>query len=604
MIPPRKAIMHPILEVLQDGRCLAREMVNMLAVRFGLTAEEKNQTYSSGRLVFDKSVRFALYELKTAGLVEHRDHYYSLAADGREALASGRDAYDVVRLTRRERPVPNPDAVPDASPKKRKKQKPSRKEHDGETAGAGLAGELPMPTMWEIASAVLVMLKDGGAFKAGDLVDKTAVRFALTEGERRRKQKSGGSMFYHRTTWALHYLRRAGLFEYEDRRYRIAEDGRRLLARNPYPGAEMIANLAKKPAPAREAQTSRNGNSGGEPARNVLDAKSVAPVLLSICGNGQAGRISDMKGVVASRLGLTRRERNRKLPSGQSMLYHRTYAAAMSLVRRGLLDNQSGRYVITPLGRRHLAKSGGGKTANAPGAPDRQAAPLSKKRPAARRHGERPPEDKKSKTAKGEIEGRGTLKPPIKARSIQDADRKGIPVVEDRLNEFKEFYMYDAAVERLNDLPKPQQESHRTSIKRDVQKRFADAVCAFGNADGGTIYLGVAADGTIRGLERCRKFGGFGNYPDDFARGIEVKLRSLFPKNRIFVIRNVKIDFLDVGGKTVGKIRVERSRRPLYVGKDQEFFVRGAAPDSQKLVGAELAGYIEEHFRRPAEPYS
>ncbi len=185
---------------------------------------------------------------------------------------------------------------------------------------------------------------------------------------------------------------------------------------------------------------------------------------------------------------------------------------------------------------------------------------------------------------------KGTVKP-----QFVDLSKKEIPKTEDKYNEFKEFYQYDEKIERLSS--DKEKSNAIDGIKHSVQKRFAIAVCSFGNSHkGGFVYLGIRSDGSIAGLDRDKKFGGFSDYNDSFANHIKDRLED-FLKDRVFITSKVEMRFRTIDDKTICIIQVLPADRPLYLNdKEKAFFVRGASPRAEKLDVEEQFRYIKERF--------
>src|SRR5947208_14733099 len=72
-VPDFQSVMLPFLEILQDGQeRTMRELTEMLAVRFKLTDEERQEHLSSGpQPVFYNRVAWAKTHLKNAGLIQN-----------------------------------------------------------------------------------------------------------------------------------------------------------------------------------------------------------------------------------------------------------------------------------------------------------------------------------------------------------------------------------------------------------------------------------------------------------------------------------------------------------------------------------------------------
>ena len=615
MIPPQRATMVPALEILRNGNLRARDLADMLAARFGLTDEERSRKVSSGGYVFDIKVRFALYDLKRAGLLALENGKYSITDAGGKALDGKRDLAQMISRSRRK------------GNRKRRATGGRKRTAGGRTEpGTTPEGRSLVPSRQEIAAPIMKMLRDGSGVHSGDLTGELARRFALTDEARNMRHQSGHCMFGNRVRWALYDLKHAGLLGLKDTKYSITEGGKSLADQNPDMDAESLAAAVKrleKGAPLEEVIRSFKGGKGNprrgpEETEAILHHKKLMPQVLEICRNGQDFRIKGMSEKLAARLGLTRRESSQKLPGGHNLLYNRTYLAILYLTRAGLLDHKKPLYSITEAGRVILDRNYDQKTGRLSEDLADQILAIYRKRTGRKGTGRRkgpagrPKRPKSRRTAKPRKEppggqGRkgtpGAIQPPPippQSKPPKSLDRMGVPGTEDRLNEFKEFYQYDADIERLPaGMPAGARESAIRGIKRRVQARFAAAVCAFGNADGGTVYLGVKSDGTISGLEKGRELGGFENYTDAFANNIETRLEDLI-KDVVFVIRNVKIDFVQIDGRTICRVRIEPSTVPLYlhVNGEQQFWVRGSSPRSIKLAGMEQARYIKEHFDR------
>ena len=180
---------------------------------------------------------------------------------------------------------------------------------------------------------------------------------------------------------------------------------------------------------------------------------------------------------------------------------------------------------------------------------------------------------------------------------FEDLGKKEIPKTENRYNEFKEFYQYDEIMGRSWSVGADRKKSVFKDKKLEVQTRFATAVCSFGNVDGGFVYLGIRSDGTVAGLEKDKKLGGFADYEDEFANHIVTRLKELVGDN-VFVMNKIKIEFRQIDDKTVCLVQVLPAVRPLHLrrNKVKEFYVRGAAPRAERLDGLDEARYIRERF--------
>ena len=113
-------------------------------------------------------------------------------------------------------------------------------------------------------------------------------------------------------------------------------------------------------------------------------------------------------------------------------------------------------------------------------------------------------------------------------------------------------------------------------------------IAAFLNTDGGTLYIGVADDGGIKGIERDYALCNQRNQNKD---GFALKLQSLV-SDRIEPkpLGRVKIEFVEEGGPVVCQVTVQRSPVVVHVDKKQVFVRDGNA--TRMIEGAVLTNWI------------
>lgn len=88
-IPDYQTLMLPLLKALADGREYAvQETVDLLALQYQLTEEEKNQLLPSGRSpIFYNRIAWAKAHLKRAGLIDRpRRGFYRISERGKKVL--------------------------------------------------------------------------------------------------------------------------------------------------------------------------------------------------------------------------------------------------------------------------------------------------------------------------------------------------------------------------------------------------------------------------------------------------------------------------------------------------------------------------------------
>lgn len=154
---------------------------------------------------------------------------------------------------------------------------------------------------------------------------------------------------------------------------------------------------------------------------------------------------------------------------------------------------------------------------------------------------------------------------------IQELIRQG----ESRKVEFKSTFQWDT-----------RQEEKIVNLRYTVIK----TVAAYLNTDGGTLLIGVQDDTTIYGIERDLSLVN-GNSQDQF----ELLLTSvLTDKIGIEFAPFIRVQFVQIEGKTICVVIVEPAPKPNYVD-DKKFFVR-TGNATRELTMAKAMEYIEMHW--------
>ena len=191
--------------------------------------------------------------------------------------------------------------------------------------------------------------------------------------------------------------------------------------------------------------------------------------------------------------------------------------------------------------------------------------------------------------------------PPAPAgRQFADLASGQMPATEDSGNGFKEF-QYDREIEKQGGLAGNERHAAAEAKKAAPLEPVAAAICAVGNNDGGSIYAGVLDDGTTAGFRGDLYLRDSAEYKDSMASHMADSLKTLI-RDDAFVRSNLRIEFRYVEDAPVWTIRVLPSDRPLFLhgSRGKEFYVRGAAPRTERLDGREMARYIYERFQRRA----
>jgi hypothetical protein len=128
----------------------------------------------------------------------------------------------------------------------------------------------------------------------------------------------------------------------------------------------------------------------------------------------------------------------------------------------------------------------------------------------------------------------------------------------------------------------------RTNQKdKEIEKACLKTLVAFMNTDGGKLLIGVADKGNVSGIEED-----FFNSNDDYLKHIHNLIRDNIGE-QFYPLIDYKI--VDVLEKKVLFVSCKKSNSPVYLGRDEEFYVR-TNPATDKLTGKKLVEYIRNHF--------
>ena len=118
-------------------------------------------------------------------------------------------------------------------------------------------------------------------------------------------------------------------------------------------------------------------------------------------------------------------------------------------------------------------------------------------------------------------------------------------------------------------------------------------IAAFLNTDGGTLIIGVKDKGEPLGLDRD-------GFPNEDRMGLY--LRDIVNGQiGAGAWGNIEPEFASYQGKRILVIRCTKSKTPIYVGKDDEFYIR-TGPGATPLRPREITPYINSHFSDAAPP--
>jgi len=128
----------------------------------------------------------------------------------------------------------------------------------------------------------------------------------------------------------------------------------------------------------------------------------------------------------------------------------------------------------------------------------------------------------------------------------------------------------------------------RTGQKdKEIEKSSLKNIVGFLNADGGTLLIGIADSGEIKGVEDDF-FTSSDKYKLNFKNAINSKIGSEF-------YSLIDFDLFSIAGHQVLRVDCKASREPCFYDQT-EFFVR-TNPATDKLEGKKQVDYIKERFK-------
>lgn len=139
-----------------------------------------------------------------------------------------------------------------------------------------------------------------------------------------------------------------------------------------------------------------------------------------------------------------------------------------------------------------------------------------------------------------------------------------------------------------------------SQISKDKPKDFSEYIIAktiasFMNVEGGTLFIGVADNGSILGIEDDNKTFGEKNNKDGFLLHLD-SLIDKFLGKEFHAFLGVHIEKIE--GKEVCILEIDGSTEPVYVKwrGDEEFYIRTSAA-SQRLSPIQANDYIRNHWQ-------
>ncbi|MEO6387940.1 MAG: DUF3320 domain-containing protein, partial [Croceibacterium sp.] len=149
--------------------------------------------------------------------------------------------------------------------------------------------------------------------------------------------------------------------------------------------------------------------------------------------------------------------------------------------------------------------------------------------------------------------------------------------------EFKETLRWDVALETTN---------------KKLEEVVVKTLAGFANRIGGTLLIGVADSGEVRGLDR--DYACLGGNRDKLQLHLTSVLTNHF--GQAYRASRIRVSFAEEHGKDVCRVDIDRSPAAVFVttadGKGnpaERFFVR-SGNSTQELSPSQTAAYIREHF--------
>jgi hypothetical protein len=170
-----------------------------------------------------------------------------------------------------------------------------------------------------------------------------------------------------------------------------------------------------------------------------------------------------------------------------------------------------------------------------------------------------------------------SIQSPLKQLSSEDQILSLIRKGENKHIEFKETFSKSV------DPNKPLFGKKDTEVEKSSLKN----IVGFLNADGGTLLIGVADNGEIKGVE-----GDFFSTPDQYYQNFRNALNSKIGSEFYSLI---DYELFNIDGHQVLRVDCKASSEPCFYDQ-KEFFVR-TNPATDKLEGKKQIDYIKERFK-------
>lgn len=138
-----------------------------------------------------------------------------------------------------------------------------------------------------------------------------------------------------------------------------------------------------------------------------------------------------------------------------------------------------------------------------------------------------------------------------------------------------------------------------SKVNKKMEEIILKSIAAFNNSEGGTLFVGVADDKEILGLED--DYTSLKGDKDKF----EIHFRNLVNNNygKEYAAKNLKVEFPIISDKEICVIEIKKGKDPLYnsvTDKNgqqlQKFYIRSGNSSQELESFSEVNSYIKNHF--------
>jgi hypothetical protein len=137
------------------------------------------------------------------------------------------------------------------------------------------------------------------------------------------------------------------------------------------------------------------------------------------------------------------------------------------------------------------------------------------------------------------------------------------------------------------------------NVNKELEGVIMKTIAAFANAQGGTLLMGVADDGSISGLDNDYKSLNGGNR-DKFELHLKTLIINTF--GEAFAATKVKPTFPEIDEKEICRVEIAPANKPIYIkladkgGSPQDRFYVRNGNSSREMTGDQAMTYIKERF--------